>query len=246
MKMALVCHVMSRVLIFASLLAPVVTRAAPEQPPDVCLSWSVGLDEKGTITSLEAVNPEYMPALQTRLEPAIRTWHFTTGKINGQPAPTQTTLTLNLGFEPASDGDYRVRLRSLGTGPTYGHVVQPRYGDFALKAHRGGAVMLKVDYDAGGRITSATPVEGGSPKPTIDLIQSATIAVKKWTFKPERIAGHGVPGRALVPVCFSISARQQRSCLWKRDGEDKPLDSDRPIALSSVVGIDTNLVGSTL
>lgn len=237
---------MHRIVMLMIWLAPALAVAAQQPPPDVFLSWSVGLDEKGTITSLEAVSPEYMPALQTRLEPAIRTWHFTTGKINGQPAPTQTTLTLKLAFEPAGDGDYRVRLRNLGTGPTYGHIVQPHYPDFALQAHRGGAVMLKVDYDADGRITSATPVEGGSPKPTIDLIKSATIAVKQWTFKPERIAGHGVPGKALVPVCFAISARQQRSCLWKRDGEDKPLDSDRPIALSSVVGIDTNLVGSTL
>jgi TonB family protein len=237
---------MHRIMMLVILLAPALAAAAQQQAPDVSLSWSVGLDEKGAITSLEAINPEYMPALQTRLEPAIRTWHFTTGKINGQPAPTQTTLTLKLAFESAGDGDYHVRLRTLGTGATYEHLVRPLYPEFERRTHRDGFVMLKVDYDADGRITSATPVEGATPKPTTNLVRSAMAAAKQSKFKPERIAGHGVPGSAMMPICFSISSRAQRSCLWKRDGEDRPLNGDGPIALTSVVQIDTDVVGSTL
>jgi len=234
---------MSRLLMLVLLLTPVLTQAAPKPPPDVSLSWSVALDEKGAITSLEAVNPAYMPALQTRLEPAIRGWHFTPGKINGQPAPTQTTLILHLTFEPAGDDDYRVRLRNFGTGAYYAHTVQPRYPDSALSVRRGGAVMLSVDFDANGHITGAKPVEGGVPKPTPDMTRAAMAAVKKWTFKPETIAGHGVPGSALVPICFSMG---QRDCRWRHDGEDKPLAGDEPLIRDSVVRIDSDIVGSTL
>ncbi|MGH8173374.1 MAG: TonB family protein [Rhodanobacteraceae bacterium] len=227
-------------LVFASTLAG----AAERQPEDVTLSWRIDLNEKGAIQSLEPINPEYMQALQKRLEPAIRNWHFTTGKVNGQPAPTTTTLTLRMGFESIGNGDFNVRLRRASTGAYYKHLVQPRYPDYALSAHRGAAaVMLQVDFDANGKVTSAVPVAGGVPEPRKVFNDAAISAVTKWTFTPESIAGHGLSGKVLVPVCFSVA---QTTCRWHRDGEDRPIDGNSPLSLTSVVQIDTDVVGSTL
>jgi len=136
-----------------------VAGAAAPKPIDLTMSWSLSLDASGAITAL-APTVQTNQELYQRLEPSIRKWQFTTGKVNGKPAPAQTTLTVHITLEPA-DGLYRVRVRDAATGPRYATMTPPKYPDGALVSRRGGAVMLEVDYDAAGNVTSAKPIDGG-------------------------------------------------------------------------------------
>jgi len=234
-----------------ALLIPACALAGTErQSVDLSLSWSVGLEADGTIASLTPLNKDYQPVLQQRLEPAIRSWRFTAGKVNGTAAPTQTTLNVRVVLEPLESGDYVVRLRKASTGPTYAHVTLPEYPDSALKFHREGAVLVDIDYDADGRVTAANAMQGGEPKAAADFQRAAVAAVKHWTLKPETIAGHGMAGKARIPVCFSFSRRtgdpSADHCRWKIAGDEEPLDTDHPLALSSVVHLETDIAGRTL
>ncbi|MFI4970668.1 MAG: hypothetical protein ACHP7D_10725, partial [Lysobacterales bacterium] len=55
-------------------------------------------------------------AVREPLEHAIRSWIFEPGRIDGQPAPTETTLTLDVSFVPSADGKYAVRIDDARTG----------------------------------------------------------------------------------------------------------------------------------
>jgi hypothetical protein len=49
--------------------------------------------------------------LRNKLEQIVRSWHFTAGKLNGQPATTTTALTVRATLDPNGAGEYRVHHR---------------------------------------------------------------------------------------------------------------------------------------
>jgi TonB family protein len=218
--------------------------SGPSKPVDLSMVWTVDLDAAGAITSLKPAE-DRNPELYRHLEPAVRSWHFTTGKVNGAPAAAETTLTVHLTLEPVADG-YRVHLRRAETGPTYGTTVPPKYPDGALMSHRGGAVLLLVHYDADGHVIDAEPTDGGEPKPGADIQRAAVVAVKKWTFKPEAIAGHGLAGTAKVPVCFKVEP-SNLTCRFTDPESHRVLDDDHGLlALDPVVRLETDVADHTL
>lgn len=231
---------MSRAFVLLLSLMPVLGLAAQRtpKPVDLTLSWSVSLDASGAITSLQPT-VQSNAGIYQRLEPAVRKWHFTTGKVNGKPAPAETTLTLNITLAPV-DGFYRVRVRGVGTGARYATTTEPKYPEGAVVSKRGGAVLLEVHYDAAGNVTSAKPIDGGVPKAGNDIEHAAVAAVKHWTFTPEKIAGHGLAGVAHVPLCFSAHTGADDLCRWHVGDADVELDTKSPLAMNSVVHLETD------
>jgi TonB family protein len=229
-----------RVLLFvvvASLAA--VAHAAKPEAFQKEIKWTLALDADGKIESLEAIDRDYLPEVRTQIEPSVRTWHFTPGKINGRPAPTETTLWVTVRFEPDSTNSarYQARIASASTGPRYEHVVAPHYPEAAQHAHYEGEVMLWITYDAEGRVTSAKNYpEMSADHVSSMLVNAATDAVKHWTFRPETVAGHGIASEALVPFCFKTGNGE---CHWKPRPGKRPFHSGEAVALSSVVGLDT-------
>jgi TonB family protein len=231
---------MMRSLFFMLLLSVVViAHAAGKASSGGRIEWTLSLDADGKVEGLKPINPEYLPEVSRQLEPIIRAWHFTPGKVDGHPVATETTLGVRVAFEPesAESGRYRVRIASASTGGTFGHVVAPHYPTVSQKAHQEGAVILWVNYDANGAITSVRNV----PEMSADGIDSALVgaaidAVKKWTFRPETVAGHGIASEVLVPVCFQLA---DKPCDWKPWPGKRPFHAGEALALSSVVGLDT-------
>jgi len=225
------------------LLIPAWAAAEAPKPIAVTLQWSIALDAAGAIESIEPIDSKLHPQLAERIEPSIKSWHFTAGKIDGKPEPTQTTLTVHVDLEPLADGNYGVYLRKAGTGPRYEHLSAPEYPEAAKAIRRSAAVLLDVVYDADGHIVEAKPIEGGEPKSRGDFDRAAVAAVKRWTFTPESIAGHGVPGKARVPICFAATQSQRGQCRWNSPDTHVALDADQPLALGSVVHLETDIAG---
>jgi len=230
-----------RLLLFFVLSSFAVSAHAAEQRPfDKTVQWTLSLDADGNIQDLKPVDREYLPDVRKQIEPIVRTWHFTPGKINGRAAPTETTLSVCVRFEADSANalSYHAHVVSASTGPRYQHVVAPRYPDAAKKSHEEGEVMLWVTFDADGRIVSAKKMSQMSAEHISPVLVDAAInSVKHWTFRTETVGGHGVASEALVPVCFMMSPTAQ--CQWKQRADKKPVRSGEAIALSSVVGVDT-------
>jgi TonB family protein len=230
-----------RLLLFVALSSlSFASRAADNGPIEKNVSWTLSLGADGKIERMKPVNPDYLPEVRKQIEPIVRAWHFTPGKINGQPAPTETTLNVSVEFDVDSSDKttYRARIASASTGPRYKHLVAPYYPTPAQRTHTEGAVMLRVAFDADGHIVSAKNVPEMSTEHVSPLlVHAAADAVKKWTFKPETVGGHGIASEALVPVCFMMSATSE--CHWRPRPDKQPVRSGEAIALSSVVGVDT-------
>lgn len=140
-----------RCLLFVVLSSLAVAVHAVEQGPfQKDILWTLSLDADGKIQDMKPVNREYLPEVRKQIEPIVRAWHFTPGKINGQPAATETTLTVAVRFDADSANalSYHAHIESAATGPRYQHVVAPHYPTAAQKSHDEGEVMLWVTFDA--------------------------------------------------------------------------------------------------
>ncbi|MBL0165469.1 MAG: hypothetical protein IPP82_17955 [Xanthomonadales bacterium] len=73
-------------------------------------------------------------------------------------------------------------------------------------------------------------------------------AVRTWTFKPERVAGHGVEGRAWLPICFVAitNASGGDGCRYPTQNGDTAFDAGSSIALESSVTLKSDVIGKTL
>jgi TonB family protein len=228
-----------RLLLFVVLSSVVVPAHAAKDPTTVRIEWKLALDADGKIDSLKPVNPEYLPDVRKQIEPIVRTWHFTPGKVDGRPAATETTLGVTIAFDAYSTNAirYHARIRGASTGGTYKHTTTPHYPESSQRTKEEGEVVLRVNYDADGAVTSVRNVpEMSADHVSSALTAAATDAVKHWTFRPETVAGRGVASAALVPFCFKLA---DAPCHWKPSPGERALQSGSAIALSSVVGIDT-------
>jgi TonB family protein len=228
--------------IFAGLLlGPLPVQAV--QPLHVQIEWTLTLDADGSIVDLAPAHADFLPAVRKQIEPTVRQWHFTPGKVGGQPARTVTTLSVGVALDPTNGDEYKGHVTSAATGATYRHVAKPEYPQAAQHLHHEGAVMLSVDYDAEGRVTTVRNVpKMGTPHVDRSLLDAAIEAVKSWTFRPETVAGHGVAGSALAPICFQMS---DASCRWNRQKSGQPIHPGKPVALASVVGLDMGSASRT-
>jgi len=204
----------------------------PSAPIDLTLQWTLSVDADGKLTALKPVD-DTNADLHRRLELEVRKWRFGAAKINGVATPADTTLTVHVTLKPVDDG-YHIDLRNAETGVGYGTMTAPKYPEGALMSHRGGAVLVRIDYDADGRVTQAQAVEGGLPKPGGDIERAAVSAVKRWTFRPESIGGHGRPGSAMVPVCFSVDARPTR-CRFTDPASKREISDGAMLAVDPLV-----------
>jgi TonB family protein len=230
-------------LAFLFVQAAVFSANAEPSSIEITLQWKLSLDPAGKITGFVPINENYQAAVREQLEPVVRKWNFTPGKLDGQPAATETTLRVRVSLDPTSDDSYRVRIVYADTGATYKHTMAPEYPKSAMRMGRHGGVWLRVDYDAEGRVTAVAPIEG-KDKPWVDgsLMRAAVAAVKQWTMRPEMVAGHGVAGTMMAPICFSLSDHSER-CNRAPPGVSKPVDPTLPVALTSVVGLDMGAAG---
>lgn len=228
-----------RFLLFVVLSSVFVAAHAAKDPVTARMDWRLSLDADGKIDSLKPINPDYLPDVRKQIEPIVRTWHFTPGKLDGRPAPTETTLGVTIAFEPESTNalTYRARIRGASTGGTYRHMTAPHYPESSQKAKEEGEVVLWINYDADGNVTSVRNVaEMSADHVSRALTDAAMDAVKHWTFRPETVAGRGVASEALAPFCFKLA---NEPCHWKPRPHERPLQSGEAVALSSVVGLDT-------
>gem|GEM_PF-5077982 len=157
--------------------------------------------------SLQQVTPaESVPGtVASFLVDRISHWRFAPGTVDGEPAPTETSVMVRLGArpDPSNPEVALVEVIEATVGAVSETTVAPRYPRMALAASRGGTVVMVVDIDGDGRVLDARLHEH-SPTTNRALTRAALESVREWTFKPERVAGQGVPATLVVPVCFTM------------------------------------------
>src|SRR4051794_28758610 len=103
-------------------LAPnIAAGAGGSSPIELDVEWKLSLDANGGIVDLKPTGDKVSPAVRKQLASIVRGWHFTPGKINGQPTATETILHVSVALDEASLGDYSMRILCAATGTYYRH-----------------------------------------------------------------------------------------------------------------------------
>lgn len=222
------------------------------EPIQLTLGWTLALDAQGHVERMSAIPNERadrVPQIRTRLEQEIRGWDFVSGTVDGRPAATETVLSATVTLQPAAAESFRVVFDDVRTGGRIAKSVPPKYPLAAVKRHETGMVVLRVDYDADGKVRSAR-VDPDSPKAPQRLIDASLAAVTQWSFQPERVEGHGVPGTQSLPVCFALSLVGSRHppppCAWNPPGRHSPVGEGQSVALNPTARLVNEVVGRAL
>ncbi|HLS97251.1 MAG TPA: energy transducer TonB [Porticoccaceae bacterium] len=220
------------------------------------VSWRMKLDATGHIARLEPLDSSNR-ALQEKLEPTVRAWEFVPGAVDGKPAATDTVLSVQVALQPIADSQQlSVIVEDARTGGRISAATRPPrfpYGAYDKLAREGGFAryFIEVRYDGTGTVRDAVAM-AGSTEGIDALWRSAEKAVRNWEYEPEKVAGIGVPGTLIVPVCFSVGATQKTAletmarCEWTRPGSKVQIREGESVALESSVLLKTEVIGRTL
>ncbi|GAA0722598.1 energy transducer TonB [Dokdonella soli] len=225
-------------------------------PKDAALhlthEWHVSLDAGGKVASLMDKG-ELAPAVREPLERAIRGWSFEPGRIDGKPVSTETTLTLDVTFLRATDGNYTVRIDDARTGGIINAATSkkapPRFPRDAARLGLVARVVVKANYDADGKVVAVEPQPDQGINSSKSLQAATVAAVRKWTVDPERVGGHGVAASVMVPICYTVTdgrAPPDFDCAWTPPGSRSKIDNGGAFALAPAAKLQTDVIGRTL
>lgn len=247
-------------LLLANFAVGSVSATSPDQRDTdarTTLQWRMSLASDGRITALEAKG-EGLELLRPRLEEAIRQWEFLPGTVSGEPAATETLLSVQVALTPSADSKtYSVTIMDARTGGGISKAEPPRFSSSVVKRVMGSSntlvkkIVAEVSYDSAGKATDVT-VAAGSEVTEGPLLGSVERALRKSRFEPERVAGIAVAGKVVTPICIAISRggtdprKLARTCRWTLPGTEANVDEGQSLALESSVKLKTPVVGSLL
>ena len=238
-----------------ALLTTAATVHAEQNPEPINLpvAWNLSLDASGHISALDPIpnaRADRVPQIREELERAIHEWRFVPGSSNGHPAPTRSRLSVDISVIPDGTDAFRIRVNRANTGGWVSGVVPPKYPKEAIVAHHQGKVLVRVQYDANGAVTSAEMSESSDH---IDpaLVRAAIDSVKHWKYSPELVDGRGVPGTMVTPFCFTVrTAGSSRpptdACKLATASKYDSLADGELVALNPAVTLETDVDGKFL
>ncbi len=230
-----------------------VAAKSPEPTLHLSHAWQVSLDANGKVVSLRD-SDELVPAVREPLEQAIRGWTFEPGRLAGQPAPTETTLSLDVSFVPTADNRYAVRIDDARTGGRIqvdsSRKAPPRFPRDAMKPGLAAMIVVKANYDPSGAIVSVEPQPqlGINAKPSLE--KATVAAVKKWAIVPERVGGQAMASSLLLPVCYMVSTGSRPpadfACVFTPQGSTSKIAEGGAYALEPAARLRSDVIGRTL
>jgi len=225
------------------------------EPIKLTFAWKLSLDADGRVAQLTAIankRTDRVPQVRERLEQTIRSWAFVSGTVDGRPAPTDTHLSVSISLLPNDENSYRITFDDVRTGGSILHAAPPHYPASAVRDRKTGMVVLRVEYDANGKTSSAV-LDPSSPPSDRALVEASIDVVKKsWTFQPELVGGHGVPGTQVLPICYSIFDMPVRSrdpapgCQWNPPGNHVAIGQGDSLAVNPVAHLLSDVAGHAL
>jgi hypothetical protein len=238
---------MRRVILAAALLISLNAMADDAaRPLKLDFGWRIDIDANGRVIQF---TPDKQPALErirqlrARLETAVRDWKYRPAMLNGKPAPANTHLYVAATLVPTGGDNYNIRVDSAGTGGGVEHYARVRYPSAALRDHKTGGVMLRIDYNTEGHVVKAAAADNGV-QANRDLLDASITSAKQWLFKPELVDGHPVAGSVYSPFCYSIGA--QKSCEIPAPGHTDSMAQGEFMSLDPVAQLETKVDGQFL
>ena len=180
------------------------------------------------------------------LDPIARKWRFEAGRVDGAAVETQTTLTVQLTAIAEPDGSVRLRVEDAYTGASSVTVVPPAFPPEALRDGVNAMLVARVRVAADGP-AEILEVQSGDddvyPYLERQLAKAVRVAIAKWQFRAERVAGHPVATEMRVPIifCAEPSSRRCRELEAAEDARPRSGPPGTPVPTDSVAKLLTNV-----
>lgn len=229
-------------------------QAKPAQTFDIWLKADVEIAADGTVKKLTWLDDRPAAKLVIALiEPRIKTWEFVPGNVDGQPALTQTYLSVQVLGEGREDGALALKFGEARTGALSETLTPPSYPHSAARAGVSATVVTEVDVGIDGvptiRSMTFDASRGGSYRK--EFVAAAEAAIKTWTIRPEKVAGHPVSARMRIPIDFCAPGSGAWCTRLAQSRKQSENDAERsangePVALDSVVRLRTKIDGQKI
>lgn len=207
----------------------------------------------GNVSKLQWRNGDKIPKpLKDRLALVVRDWQFQPGSLDGEPAETQTMLTLRLDASALADGSIGLALVGASTGAFSSRSVPPEYPTTPLRFGASAKLRLMVAIDAHGKVSAEVVDYVGSERSKRfreDFEASAIAAVAQWQVQQERVGGHAVATRLSIPITYCLSDDDwcERHALPAPAGATAATaQADQPVALDSVAKLLSDVRASKI
>jgi hypothetical protein len=211
--------------------------------------WRITIDATGHVAAMAPYVRTPSKAVRAAMEPDIRQWKFHPGLVDGKPVETTTLLIVSFSLVADATGEnYRVRYDEVQTGGAIASMsASPHFPSAEmrrlLKTGSAELVAVIVSYNARGKATEVV-VADDSPVAEGALAKAAMQEVRTWKYEPERIAGQGIAGRILLPICYAADRKAQ--CIWNRSAGLPEVKQGQSLALDSQVRLESDVVGRIL
>jgi len=186
-------------------------------PPSREFTLSLGgdlvIDEQGAVKRYQ-LDDGLAPVLAGLVQRNVESWRFEPVVVDGRPVVARTRMRLALLARDRGDGDYVLKVESVGFGerkPRPGQA-PPRYPKDALRAGVEARVILTLRVDAEGNVVDALPYQTSLSKKGHEarlrkLFEDVSLeAVRGWKYQPgEEVGGVPVAGVVLVPLEYTLA-----------------------------------------
>lgn len=143
-----------------------------------------------------AVTQQVVAAVAPR-SPNVEATSGRTTTTHPTPGPISSNAATN--SAPSATGGETIRIHGV---PAYRKRLEPIYPATARKRRQEGAVLLRVQLDAAGRVENAV-IAKSSGFPLLD--EAARTAVRDWEFEAAKVNSRPVPSEVEVPVRFQLN-----------------------------------------
>lgn len=177
------------------------------------LGGELVIDERGAVKRYQ-LDDGLAPVLSDLVQRSVEAWRFEPVLVDGKPVVARTRMRLSLLAQDLGDGDYQLKVGSVGFGEPKPRPDQapPRYPKAALKAGVEARVILTLRVDAEGNVVDALPYQTSLSRKGHEarfrkLFEDVSLeAVRGWKYQPgEEIGGVPVAGVVLVPLEYTLA-----------------------------------------
>lgn len=179
----------------------------------------VEVAEDGAIAGI-GFRQKMQPVLQDYLRRRIAPWRFEPVLKDGKGVASTTSLALRM--RQADDGK-GVEIVSVRAGPSQLTVKEPYFFENHVHAGYQGMVTIRCKVNAKRRCVDASVAEG-TAHPT--LAENLLLALRKWSFEPDEVAGKPVETWINLSLCFSGNDSAPADCDAPFDGSTEVLTAD--------------------
>lgn len=228
-------------LFTALLLSSGAATASNESPPplETTVAYRVSIDATGKLVSATPLPSDLAPEIVRAALGLAKELKFEPARAQGQPAASETMLSMTVQFVPAPDGSYRPALKSASLMPQKLTMPVPSWPKLRHSSRRPSVlVLLALQVRPDGKINAKqtkllhSGIEEGDAEDLDRMVESAIKSTARFTFQPDVVAGQPISTVIKMPIRYCDGSQ-----VCSRPVEPAPTEETLGLPRSATEGV---------